>query len=194
MHYLWSCHNMNFNFTFYLRNHIFSHEYSFHWRKQNPSNIVRVIYFMNTICLKNTCNIDIGTIILSSIHSWISKKFHPVVAKVFFHHKLCRMSLLFWELFHQMKLCVNQRYWNDFNFEWIYYTILSTASMSSYTSCTTWCTSLWACICRYVTNSCKIISIKVTDITDPAEMINILPIFSLDVCIWVELIYSALFP
>lgn len=33
------------------------------------------------------------------------------------------MSLLFWELFHQMKLCVNQRYWNEFNFEWIYITL-----------------------------------------------------------------------
>lgn len=52
--------------------------------EKNPSNIVGVIYFINTICQKNTCNIDKGTIILSSIQSWISKKFHPVVASVFF--------------------------------------------------------------------------------------------------------------
>lgn len=39
---------------------------------------------MNTICQKSTWNIDKGTITLSSIQSWIYKKFDSVVAGVFF--------------------------------------------------------------------------------------------------------------
>lgn len=76
-HYLWSCHNMGSNFTFCLRNRV--------WlllKKSNPSNIVGVINFINTICQKSTCNIDIGTIAIYTIMN-ISMKFHPVFDGVF---------------------------------------------------------------------------------------------------------------
>lgn len=72
---------------------------------------------MNTICQRSTCNIDIGTIILSSIQSWISKKCHPVVAGVFLHHNLCRMSLLIW------RISINQQW-----FKWIYITLQNSSN------------------------------------------------------------------